>query len=175
MLLWLHGRIFPVPANERIHGVITYDYIHRLKMIVLSSSFWLISNSLRTCAVVSTSYALRENPKEALLCMGAAVHLVDASFHANIISVVSCALFFHSLDFDSWCFLQAKCSCYGSDEGWCGVDKDNIRLYNQTETIIALKNFKVAILVRIWRRAMKVSMTMLICKTMLNAKIWLYK
>uniref|UniRef100_A0A453JR07 Uncharacterized protein n=1 Tax=Aegilops tauschii subsp. strangulata TaxID=200361 RepID=A0A453JR07_AEGTS len=62
--------------------------------------------------------SLRENPKEALLCMGAAVHL-------------------------------AKCSCYGSDEGCRSVDKVNIRLYNQTETIIALKNFKVAILVRI--------------------------
>lgn len=44
--------------------------------------------------MVSTSYALRENPKEALLCMGAAVHLVDASFHAKIISVVVVLCFF---------------------------------------------------------------------------------
>jgi hypothetical protein len=28
--------------------------------------------------------ALKKNPKEALLCMGAAVHLVDDSFHAKI-------------------------------------------------------------------------------------------
>ncbi|KAI5019106.1 hypothetical protein ZWY2020_043994 [Hordeum vulgare] len=55
--------------------------------------------------------ALRENPKEALLCMGAAVHL-------------------------------AKCPGMGlllND-----VDKVNIRLYNHTETIIALKNLKAA-------------------------------
>lgn len=55
--------------------------------------------------------ALRENPKEGLLCMGAAVHL-------------------------------DKCSGKGLQLN--DVDKVNIRLYNHTETITALKNLKAA-------------------------------
>lgn len=43
----------------------------------------------------------------------------------------------------------AKCSGYESEEGCRSVDKVNIRLYNHTETIIDLKNLKVAILVKI--------------------------
>ncbi|XP_047044351.1 probable DNA helicase MCM8 [Lolium rigidum] len=52
--------------------------------------------------------ALKENPKEALLCMGAAVHLYKWSGRLN------------------------------------DIEKVNIRLYNHTETIIALKNLKAA-------------------------------
>ncbi|KAM0888130.1 hypothetical protein ACQ4PT_028495 [Festuca glaucescens] len=52
--------------------------------------------------------ALKKNPKEALLCMGAAVHLYKWSGRLN------------------------------------DIEKVNIRLYNHTETIIALKNLKAA-------------------------------
>uniref|UniRef100_R7W0F1 MCM C-terminal AAA(+) ATPase domain-containing protein n=1 Tax=Aegilops tauschii TaxID=37682 RepID=R7W0F1_AEGTA len=63
------------------------------------------------CGGTNLLDALRENPKEALLCMGVAVHLV-------------------------------KCS--GNGLQLSDVDKVNIRLYNHTETIIALKNLKAA-------------------------------
>uniref|UniRef100_A0ACD5TFY3 Uncharacterized protein n=1 Tax=Avena sativa TaxID=4498 RepID=A0ACD5TFY3_AVESA len=53
--------------------------------------------------------ALKKNPKEALICMGAAVHLYEFS-GGNV-----------------------------ND-----IEKVNIRLYNHTETIIALKNLKAA-------------------------------
>lgn len=55
--------------------------------------------------------ALQENPKETLLCMGVAVHLVECSR-----------------------------KCFELND----IDKVNIRLYNHTETIIALKNLKAA-------------------------------
>jgi hypothetical protein len=39
------------------------------------------------CCDTNLLNALKENPKEALLCMGVAVHLVDDSFHAKFTSV----------------------------------------------------------------------------------------
>jgi hypothetical protein len=47
--------------------------------------------------------------------------------------------FFHSLYFGPSCFLQYKWSGRLND-----IEKVNIRLYNHTETIIALKNLKAA-------------------------------
>ncbi|XP_044337960.1 probable DNA helicase MCM8 isoform X4 [Triticum aestivum] len=63
------------------------------------------------CGGTNLLDALRENPKEALLCMGVAVHLAK---------------------------------CLGNGLQLSDVDKVNIRLYNHTETIIALKNLKAA-------------------------------
>ncbi|XP_051206010.1 probable DNA helicase MCM8 [Lolium perenne] len=60
------------------------------------------------CCGTDLLNALKENPKEALLCMGVAVHLYKWSGRLN------------------------------------DIEKVNIRLYNHTETIIALKNLKAA-------------------------------
>jgi DNA helicase MCM8 len=50
--------------------------------------------------------------------------------------------FFHSLHFGPWCFLQYKFPGEGFQLN--DIEKVNIRLYNHTETIIALKNLKAA-------------------------------
>lgn len=96
-------------------------------------------------AVTKFVPALEENPKEALLCMGAAVHLVGVSIDVKIYwycYLCSCASMFHSLYIGSRYFFQAMCS--SKDFQLDDINKINIRLYNHTEMIIALKNLKAA-------------------------------
>ncbi|XP_073008456.1 probable DNA helicase MCM8 [Typha latifolia] len=66
----------------------------------------------KACGVKELYGALQENPKEALLCMGAAAHM-------------------------------ALCS-NGQDFQLEDIEKINIRLYNHSESLIALKNLKAA-------------------------------
>lgn len=93
------------------------------------------------CGVAEFYAALQEAPREAVLCLGAAAHLVDPLL--NPISIFF-SFFFLTL-FLVWysIFEQALCVKEKSLQ-LEDIEKINVRLYNHTESMIALRNLKAA-------------------------------